>query len=202
MEPNILTRRLDPTIKGLQEENAQLKSELKRLQEIEKEHCNLNGSLRKRINDAIDFIDNIKVVSYESDEVYCFKEIPEGYDLWNILYEEDESPYCEVCGHCGEIGCCGIKNFLSEHVEGKTNCKNEDVIIQEIIDLCEYKDDVFDENKKLKEERERQEKAQVILDNQNADLFGRINEAVDILKLCNSQCAKETINILTGENND
>lgn len=202
MEPEILTRWVDPTIKELQEENAQLKSELKRLQEIEKEHRNLNGSLRKRINDAIDFIDNIKVVSYESDEVYYFKEIPEGYDLWNILYEEDESSYCEVCGHCGEIGCCGIKNFLSEHVEGKTNCKNEDVIIQEIIDLCEYKDDVFDENKKLKEERERQEKAQVILDNQNADLFGRINEAVDILKLCNSQCAKETINILTGENND
>ena len=202
MEPEILTRWVDPTIKELQEENAQLKSELKRLQEIEKEHRNLNGSLRKRINDAIDFIDNTKVVRYESDEVYYFKEIPEGYDLWNILYEEDESPYCEVCGHCGEIGCCGIKNFLSEHVEGKTNCKNEDVIIREIIDLCEYKDDVFDENKKLKEERERQEKAQVILDNQNADLFGRINEAVDILKLCNSQCAKETINILTGENND
>ena len=202
MEPDILTRWLDPTIKELQEENAQLKSELKRLQEIEKEHRNLNGSLRKRINDAIDFIDNTKVVSYESDEVHYFKEIPEGYDLWNILYEEDESPYCEVCGHCGEIGCCGIRNFLSEHVEAKTNCKNEDVIIQGIIDLCEYKDDVFDENKKLKEERERQEKAQVILDNQNADLFGRINEAVDILKLCNSQCAKETINILTGENND
>ena len=90
---------------------SQLKSELKRLQEIEKEHRNLNGSLRKRINDAIDFIDNTKVVRYESDEVYYFKEIPEGYDLWNILYEEDESPYCEVCGHCGEIGCCGIKNF-------------------------------------------------------------------------------------------
>ena len=63
--------------------------------------------------------------------------------------EEFESPYCEVCGHCGEIGCCGIRNFISEHIEGKTNCKNEGLIINELIDLCDYKDEVFEKNKKL-----------------------------------------------------
>lgn len=63
--------------------------------------------------------------------------------------EEYESPYCEVCGHCGEIGCCGIRNFIEEHIEGKTNCKNEAYIIQDLIDLCDYKDEVFEKNKKL-----------------------------------------------------
>lgn len=63
--------------------------------------------------------------------------------------ELEESPYCEVCGTCGEIGCCGIRNFISEHIEGKTNCKNEGWIIQDLINLCEYKDEVFKENKRL-----------------------------------------------------
>lgn len=66
------------------------------------------------------------------------------------MSEEDiESPYCEVCGTCGYIGCCGIRNFIKEHIEGKTNCKNEDIIINELIDLCDYRDEVFEENKKL-----------------------------------------------------
>ena len=64
--------------------------------------------------------------------------------------EEYESPYCDVCGTCGYIGCCGIRNFISEHIQGKTNCKNEDLIINESIDLCDYKDRVFEENKQLK----------------------------------------------------
>lgn len=64
--------------------------------------------------------------------------------------EEYESPYCDVCGHCGYIGCCGIRNFIAEHIEGKTNCKNESLVIDELISLCDYKDDVFEENKKLK----------------------------------------------------
>ena len=74
--------------------------------------------------------------------------------------EEFESPYCEVCGHCGEIGCCGIRNFIEEHIEGKTNCKNEAYIIQELIDLCDYKDKVFEKNKKL--EFQLQEKENII----------------------------------------
>ena len=66
------------------------------------------------------------------------------------MSEEDiESPYCEVCGTCGYIGCCGIRNFIEEHIEGKTNCKNEDIIINELINLCDYRDEVFEENKKL-----------------------------------------------------
>lgn len=66
------------------------------------------------------------------------------------MSEEDlESPYCEVCGTCGYIGCCGIRNFIEEHIEGKTNCKNENIIINELISLCDYKDEVFKENERL-----------------------------------------------------
>ena len=66
------------------------------------------------------------------------------------MNEEDiESPYCEVCGTCGYLGCCGIRNFIEEHIEGKTNCKNENIIIHELINLCDYKDEVFKENKQL-----------------------------------------------------
>lgn len=72
-------------------------------------------------------------------------------ELKQIAEEEYESPYCEVCGHCGEIGCCGIRNFIEEHIKGKTNCKNEDIIINELIDLCDYKDEVFEENEQLKD---------------------------------------------------
>ena len=64
--------------------------------------------------------------------------------------EEYDSPYCEVCGTCGYLGCCGIRNFIEEHIKGKTNCKNEDIIINELITLCDYKDEVFEENDKLK----------------------------------------------------
>ena len=83
------------------------------------------------------------------------------------MSEEDiESPYCEVCGTCGYIGCCGIRNFIEEHIEGKTNCKNEDIIINELINLCDYRDEVFEENKKLhsiiKEVREGIERGYVV----------------------------------------
>lgn len=66
--------------------------------------------------------------------------------------EEYESPYCDVCGHCGYIGCCGIRNFIANHIEGKTNCKNESLIIDDLISLCEYKDEVFEENEELQQE--------------------------------------------------
>lgn len=64
--------------------------------------------------------------------------------------EEDYNPYCETCGTCGYIGCCGIRNFISEHIEGKTNCKNESLIISELINLCEYKDEVYQEKEDYK----------------------------------------------------
>lgn len=63
--------------------------------------------------------------------------------------EETESPYCEVCGTCGYIDCCGISNFINKHIKGKTNCKNEEGIISELEDLCKYETDVFNENKGL-----------------------------------------------------
>lgn len=95
--------------------------------------------------------------------------------------EEYESPYCEVCGHCGEIGCCGIRNFIEEHIEGKTNCKNEGLIINELIDLCDYKDEVFEKNKKL--EFQLQEKENIIKEvREYTDkwLDGKINDDIII----------------------
>ena len=66
------------------------------------------------------------------------------------MSEEDiESPYCEVCGTCGYIGCCGIRNFIEEHIKGKTNCKNEDLIISELIYLCENEEEKDKEIEKL-----------------------------------------------------
>lgn len=49
--------------------------------------------------------------------------------------QEDEQYdiYCKKCGTCGYIGCCGVKNFLEQHVKGKTNCLNEASIIGEIL---------------------------------------------------------------------
>ena len=81
----------------------------------------------------------------------------ESYSLLKVSATEllddidEQSPYCEVCGTCGYLGCCGIKNFIDEHIKGKTNCKNENLIISELINLCEYKDEVFKQNKKYKE---------------------------------------------------
>lgn len=93
---------------------------------------------------------------YKSTIEHDFGVTEESYSLLKvsaseILDDKDEqSPYCEVCGHCGEIGCCGIRNFIEEHIKGKTNCKNEDFVICDLISLCEYKDKIFDENKQLK----------------------------------------------------
>lgn len=65
--------------------------------------------------------------------------------------EEYESPYCEVCGTCGYIGCCGVDNFLEKHVKGKTNCKNESLMIEEISEYVNDSDDLYKENKQLKD---------------------------------------------------
>lgn len=66
--------------------------------------------------------------------------------------ETEESPYCDICGTCGYIDCCGIDSFIDEHIKGKTNCKNEATIICELKDLCDYQTDIFKENTKLKEQ--------------------------------------------------
>ena len=54
------------------------------------------------------------------------------------MEEDDWSPYCPVCGHCGETGCCGVACFLEQHVRGKTDCMHEDQIIDEIEEFFEY----------------------------------------------------------------
>ena len=68
------------------------------------------------------------------------------------MNEEEESPYCDVCGTCGDIGCCGITSFIEHHIKGKTNCKNEERVIQDLISICEYETDVFKKNNSLEKE--------------------------------------------------
>ena len=51
-----------------------------------------------------------------------------------------DSPYCEVCGGCGCMECCGLERFIEKHIKGKTNCKNEAGFIDDILWLFkEYK---------------------------------------------------------------
>lgn len=99
----------------------------------------------------------------EENEIQCLKNISDDYCLYDDIKLTDEvemiesdeepnyNPYCETCGTCGYIGCCGVRSFIDEHIKGKTNCKNEDLIISELIDLCEYKDKVFKQNKEARE---------------------------------------------------
>ena len=116
---------------------------------------NLEGFIK--IGDNEEEITKLFEEKYMSTPEHNFGVTEESYSLLKvsaseILDDEDEqSPYCEICGHCGEIGCCGIRNFIEEHIKGKTNCKNEDWIISDLISLCEYKDKAFEENKQLKE---------------------------------------------------
>ena len=104
----------------------------------------------EEINKLQDIIDKGRSIGTIDDGIgkELLKMSIEILDKYNNQ-KNDESLYCEVCGTCGHIGCCGIRNFIKEHIEGKTNCKNEACIIDEIISLCEYKDDVFKENEKL-----------------------------------------------------
>lgn len=44
--------------------------------------------------------------------------------------------------------------------------------------------------------------AQISLQNQLVKLQQKIDRAVEILKLCNSKCAKETIDILRGKDDE
>ena len=116
---------------------------------------NLEGFIK--IGDNEEEITKLFEEKYMSTPEHNFGVTEESYSLLKvsaseILDDEDEqSPYCEICGHCGEIGCCGIRNFIEEHIKGKTNCKNEDWVISDLISLCEYKDKAFEENKQLKD---------------------------------------------------
>lgn len=85
-----------------------------------------------------------------SDKLYysdcCYAEECEGYNRdtgicsrckehTEFSDEDTFDPYCNVCGGCGFIGCCGIASFLKEHVVGKTNCKNESGFVFEILEI-------------------------------------------------------------------
>lgn len=45
----------------------------------------------------------------------------------------EESPYCDICEGCGEVGCDGIGAFLEKHVRGNTQCRYEEAFIADII---------------------------------------------------------------------
>lgn len=48
---------------------------------------------------------------------------------------EEEGFYCPGCGGCGYIGCCGVREFLNNHVVGKTDCTVEQLFVNEIIEM-------------------------------------------------------------------
>ena len=97
------------------------------------------------------------------------------------MSEEEYSPYCEFCGHCGEIGCCGISGFLMEHVGGNTNCKNEEVIIEEIISICNYETKVFKQNEKLEKQLQAYKDKETKLRKEIVDLIRTIDNIEEIL---------------------
>ena len=59
--------------------------------------------------------------------------------------------------------------------------------------------DLKERNEKLSNQYRLRDIRCVHLEMENADLQQRIDKAIEILKLCNSQCAKETIAILGGK---
>lgn len=154
---------------------------------------NLEGFIK--IGDNEEEITKLFEEKYMSTPEHNFGVTEESYSLLKvsaseILDDKDEqSPYCEVCGHCGEIGCCGIRHFIEEHIKGKTNCKNEDFVICDLISLCEYKDKIFEENKILKENAENNDK-----------VVDKVNWENMLLKKENKQL-KERIEYLERSNN-
>ncbi len=49
--------------------------------------------------------------------------------------EKEIDMYCPICGTCGFIHCCGIRDFLLKHVKGKTNCSNESLVLNDLITI-------------------------------------------------------------------
>lgn len=76
-------------------------------------------------------------------------------------------------------------NNLEEELINKINERN-----RFLYERCSIKD-----LKKILNEIEENIKTVETIEN----LLKRINKAIEILKLCNSECAKETIEILKGE---
>lgn len=79
-------------------------------------------------------------------EVDYYEGLQEKHVLFavSLLNDDDDVPsdvwdtvYCPVCGHCGEVGCCGVEVFFDKHVRGKTNCLYEEAILEEILEMLE-----------------------------------------------------------------
>lgn len=68
---------------------------------------------------------------------------------------EKESPYCDTCQGCGEVGCDGIERFIDKHVRGQTNCKYEESYIKDILQT--YKDiaEIYEKKEKVLDEKVR-----------------------------------------------
>lgn len=145
---------------ALERENKELKEEIQGLKNLYENMASAFKNECIKNNRAIEYLEYNNECLYTFEPDYDYEENiidkyePSNYreDLLEILKEEEnESPYCEICGTCGCIDCCGIRNFIEYHIEGKTNCKNEGWIITDLINLCEYKDKVFEDNKQLKD---------------------------------------------------
>lgn len=63
---------------------------------------------------------------------------------------------------------------------------------KEEIKLTEYLHNIIENNMSLRNENDR-------LWKQKLEYIDKISKAIEILKLCNSKCAKETIEILGGK---
>lgn len=82
--------------------------------------------------------DNVCLFHYYRKNGYLDCTIVGNIHEDNEIIEDVPSPYCPICDHCGETGCCGVACFLEKHVRGKTNCIHEDQIIDEIEEFYEY----------------------------------------------------------------
>lgn len=49
-----------------------------------------------------------------------------------INWLQKDELICPTCNSCGFIDCCGVKDFLDNHIKGKTNCLYETFIIHDI----------------------------------------------------------------------
>ena len=62
--------------------------------------------------------------------------------------------------------------------------------------------ELHNENKFLQSQNKVAEKYADDMEKMSKEFSCRIDKAIEILKLCNSKCAKETIEILKGEDNE
>lgn len=52
-----------------------------------------------------------------------------------INWLQKDELICPTCNSCGFIDCCGVKDFLDNHIKGKTNCLYEEDIMNDINEI-------------------------------------------------------------------